>query len=457
MLKWFRNDALDPNSLVPPEDLRKLTKCLSTCNFEKPIELKLSSKPLAQIINILNHQITARQEASIASTLELNQIVGFMTNMTCIRDMLNHMKVQTDYLTSMAAQAEQMGASSSEIASAASSAAAFVEASVRTANEGTNRIKEALKVVEDSFIEFEAVVNQVQEVLSSMDEINQIIEVISGVADQTNLLALNAAIEAARAGEHGRGFAVVADEVRKLAEHTKESVGTIKGKISHLSTNSHQAAESIVSLTNRMKNGRATMQGAGSAVEEISQQIQSIATDIGQIAAGSEEQSAAVQEFSSGITTVAQASEITHKLAQETGEGIYHISQELGRIRLNHLSQQTVFSTIQALELSKTDHLLWTWRIYNMLLGYETVDPQSVGTHHDCRLGRWVDSPDADPLRSHPLFQKLEKPHSLVHECAREAALAYQAKDLAKAEQLLMTMSQASKEVVEILNGLQNL
>jgi methyl-accepting chemotaxis protein len=199
------------------------------------------------------------------------------------------------------------------------------------------------------------------------------------------------------------------------------------------------------------------MQGAGAAVEEIMQHIQSIASDINQIAAGSEEQSATIQEFTSGIISVAEAAEVTRAHAQQTGEGIYDLSQKLGQIRLKSLSNLPDPNTYQALEFSKTDHYLWTWRIYNMLLGYEHIDPNSVGNHHDCRLGRWAESSHANSLHSHPLFQKLEAPHKLVHDYAYEAALAYQAKDMMKVEQILDAMSQASKEVVEILEGLQKI
>lgn len=457
-LRNFTSKNSNDSKPALSQDIQQLTTRLNHCVFCDPLAIELSpNSQLSPVIDILNQSISERKEGAIQSMLDLNSVVAQITELTCIRTMLKRIEEQTVQLSTMAAQAEEMGASSLEVASSATNAASFVETSVQKAGEGVNQIKQALSFVENSFTNFEKVAHQIEDVLLSMGEIQQIVSVIAGVADQTNLLALNAAIEAARAGEQGRGFAVVADEVRKLAEHTQQSVGDIKEKISQLSSNSQQTAENIEGLTQSMHQGRATMQNAGGAIEQIMEHIQGIALDISQIASGSEEQSASVQEFTGNIANIAQGAEVTRELAQETGTEIYKLSQDLGEIRTKRLKEIPQLDTFQALELSKTDHRLWTWRIYNMLLGYEKVDPQSVGTHHDCRLGHWVDSPEAHSLSSHPLFKKLEDPHRKVHELARQAAEAYQTQNIPLAEQLLAEMSHASEEVVEILEGLQKL
>ena len=443
---------------IDKDELNKLTECLRLCDLGKPLELELSpTSSLGEVVKVINGIIETRQNAVAGTMLDINRAVGQMTGMTSIREMLQRIQEQTPQISNMSAQAEEMGAVASETASSASNAASFVEQSLNTATSGAEKIKQAINFVERSFAQFEQVSLQVQNVLDSMSEIEKIIGVIARVADQTNLLALNAAIEAARAGEQGRGFAVVADEVRKLAEHTTASVTDIRQKIGDLGKNSSRTASDILSLSHMMLEGKSVMQVAGQEVDQILSQVVTISEDIQQIAAGSEEQSAAIEEFAQIINIVSESANTTEQVAHQTGEEIYAISQQLGEIRTSQIQSVPAISTLHALELSKTDHLLWTWRIYNMLLGYEHIDPKTIGNHHDCRLGRWADGPESDVLRKTSTFLNLALPHKQVHELAKQAALAYNQGNVHQASDLLAQMSRSSQEVVAILEELQQL
>jgi len=437
-------------------DYDKLYQCLTHCDFSKHIEVDIHpTSGLYPVVEILNRVIDERQASASASLAELDVTVQTITRLTSIREMLVKIGEQSTQLTNMAAQAEELGAATNQVANSATNSAAFVEQAASTAASGGEKIQQAIQFVEYSFDEFAKVSQQVQEVLNSMQQIEKIVGVIAGVADQTNLLALNAAIEAARAGEHGRGFAVVADEVRKLAEHTQTSVTDIRQKIIGLSQNSKETTKNISSLSNTMQKGKSVMQEAAQSLQGIIHNFGAITEDIQNIAAGSEEQSAAVQEAASGVTTIALAAEEIQQVANETGQGIYDISLALQNIRTEQVARMPNIGTHQALEIYKTDHMLWTWRIYNMILGFENLKSSEVGDYHECRLGHWVDSHNSEKCRSMPAFRQLESPHRLVHELAREAAVAYEQGNHAETERILGRMDQASEEIVTILEELQ--
>ncbi|KLU64980.1 methyl-accepting chemotaxis protein 2 [Desulfosporosinus acididurans] len=451
LFKGKSSEILTPNS-----DCEKMYKALSQSDFTRSLEVDIeTSSPLYPVVEILNRVIAERQEASSASLKDIDNSVKRLISMTSIRQMLHKVEEQADHLTSLAAQSEELGASSDQVAQSATNSSGFVEQATTAAVSGGEKIQEAILFVERSFDEFSIVSRQVQEVLNSMKDIEKIVTVIAGVADQTNLLALNAAIEAARAGEQGRGFAVVADEVRKLAEHTTTSVTDIHQKIAVLSQSSFETNQKIVTLSQTMYNGKTIMQEAASSLEGIIENFTSITEDIQNIAASSEEQSAAVQEAAGSISTLTLAAEEIKNIAEVTGQGIYDLSRDLETIRSEEVTRVPNMSDYQALELCKTDHLLWTWRIYNLLLGYEHLTAKQIGDHHDCRLGQWVESSHSLHFRSSNVLTKLEAPHKLVHELAREAAAAIEQGDKTRGGQLLREMAQASQEVVAVLQELQ--
>jgi len=99
---------------------------------------------------------------------------------------------------------------------------------------------------------------------------------------------------------------------------------------------------------------------------------------------------------------------------------------------------------------------LWRWRVYNMLLGYEKIDTHTMGTHHDCRLGKWYYTVGKQVFHDNRIFAEMEKYHADLHSLAKEAAVAYEKKDMKSAEHALAKMDVCSKEVVSALSSLKN-
>ncbi len=187
--------------------------------------------------------------------------------------------------------------------------------------EGMNRVSEVVKKSAET----------VQALGKSSDEIGEIIQVIDDIADQTNLLALNAAIEAARAGEQGRGFAVVADEVRKLAERTTKATKEIATMIKQIQRDTEEAVVSMKEGTKEVEKGKELADLAGKSLKEIISGSDEVVNIVTQVAAASEEQSATAEEISKNIEAISN-------VTQESASGVQQIAraaEDLNRLTLN--------------------------------------------------------------------------------------------------------------------------
>ena len=218
----------------------------------------------------------------------------------------------------VASAVEQMVASIQEVVQTTREASDAAGAATGTADQGRSVVNDTITSMDAMAADVERAAAALEQLAEQTNDVGSILDVIRDIADQTNLLALNAAIEAARAGEAGRGFAVVADEVRNLARQTQESTGRIESLVEALKGGSSEAVETMNQGREQARHGVEQAPEAGAALDSISEAINGINEMNGRIATAAEEQGSVSEGISRSITSISDAS-------RETAESIGHV------------------------------------------------------------------------------------------------------------------------------------
>lgn len=387
---------------------------------------------------------------------EISQLVDENAKIMFMKDLIFNLDNQSDEIQSSTAATEEITASIGEVASSSQRIAEKTADSVTYAVNSKKTIETTLEDILQTEREFHSIVKTFASLQNRVSEIENVVSLIHDIAGQTNLLALNASIEAARAGEHGKGFAVVAQEVRKLAESTVSALSEVTENVGHLKSYANDVSQSIEVTTETIAHATEEAKNSLPLLTAIVEAIEDINLDISNTAAISEQQAASIDEVSNRMMAISQTQEDIRSFGEQTSASIYHLSQEINKFRLRVVEENRVHLSSNALlQLSKADHILWKWRIYNMLLGLETVRPEDVSSHTACRLGKWYNMEGTQKRFGHlQAYRDIDAYHSEVHRYAREAAVHFQQGERQAAEQDLHSLEKASVEVIRLLDEL---
>ncbi|MBI6665753.1 methyl-accepting chemotaxis protein [Pseudomonas syringae] len=311
-------------SLKLAEDIAAgdLTRQLSVAGSDEASRLMTALNTMSGNLRTTIHEISG-------ASAQLSTAAVEMTSITESAD--RTLQQQNSEIEQAATAVNEMSAAVEEVARNATSTSQAAQQSSLSADLGNQRVNETLTAMQNLTGLVEGSSAQVTALAGQAQDISKVLGVIRGIAEQTNLLALNAAIEAARAGEQGRGFAVVADEVRALAHRTQTSTQEVEQMISAIQAGSSATVESMQKSTEEVHSTRKTAEDAGESLRQITNSVLEINNRNLQIAAASEQQAHVARDVDRSLVSI-------RDLAVQSSEGTRQTliaSTELSQLAVN--------------------------------------------------------------------------------------------------------------------------
>lgn len=374
----------------------------------------------------LNSMLFSMKQINNPVVMRLNETMSIIGDNSLMKDTFEQVESQTMSIKHMQNASLNLEDSIDNISSAMGNIRDNTHNIIEVSQNITNDMNDSITAVNQSSKRIEVINNRVQNFKGKIGKIEEIVDLVKKVANQSNLLALNASIEAARASEAGKGFAVVADQVRLLSSNTAESAEDIVKYVSELKENIDELALAMDETTVSLAEGNSKVEKSIVSMQQMNNQMISIREGVDSVFNDIDTQTKVTRSFSKQIENISQSYNTLSNDCLQTGRRVFKIGRYLDKTRSDLVRGCSKITEQDWVRVFEVDHFVLTWRVYNNIVGFEHLQKKQVDDPGRCKLGKWLKQVSDERLIHSKEYISLAKSHEDLH---RYATLSWQANE----------------------------
>ena len=374
----------------------------------------------------LNSMLFSMKQINNPVVMRLNETMSIIGDNSLMKDTFEQVESQTMSIKHMENASLNLEDSIDNISSAMGNIRDNTHNIIEVSQNITNDMNDSITAVNQSSKRIEVINNRVQNFKGKIGKIEEIVDLVKKVASQSNLLALNASIEAASAGEGGKGFAVVADQVRLLSSNTSESAEDIVKYVTELKENIDELALAMDETTVSLAEGNSKVEKSIVSMQQMNNQMISIREGVDSVFNDIDTQTKVTRSFSKQIENISQSYNTLSNDCLQTGRRVFKIGRYLDKTRSDLVRGCSKITEQDWVRVFEVDHFVLTWRVYNNIVGFEHLQKKQVDDPGRCKLGKWLKQVSDERLIHSKEYISLAKSHEDLH---RYATLSWQANE----------------------------
>ena len=406
------------------------------------------------LVQRYNEMLDASMDRNNRMVMRLNDAMNRIGDSELVKNMLEEVDSQTTSINDMRAASEGLGSSISNIQESAENIRESSHQVISSSRGCMEKMSECLHLVDEGAKSIGSISQEMAGFADKAQKINEIIDQVRDLAEDSSLLGLNASIEAARAGEVGRGFAVVAEQVNQLSHNTTECADDVVKYVGELMDGINALVESVNVTMQSLNRGNESVHESIQVMEGMNDQLEQINTDIDLINDEINNQSNVTESFVSDISAIADSYQTLSRECLDIGERFYRISRDIDSARgemFRKNSRPTLLDTIKIYEI---DHLIFTWRVYNHIAGFEKLRLDQLNNPKGCKVGKWFGEQKDPAITGADGFRRAYDAHARLHS---RAVSSWEAAQRGDREKAMSYFYEALAEFGNFKNGMETL